>query len=206
MSYKIKLFGHSGCGKSTHLNLWSKANDHLSIINDKFLSDNELELLHVVSRPEDARANLQCKILKNYWSERSQVDKNKNNSLLFEHTPIEMIDWYTERYKDMLSSSDYEQLKSSIENAKQLDDKEYKIINVYFQCNDPKFLEDNIKFRNRRYETFDLKTFEFIERKLNEHIKDSFEIKKQPCVFITCKRNEFSYNALDEILSFTTIN
>lgn len=173
--FKIKLIGFPGSGKSTHLKLW-KPFFNFHIINENLLNENDL-----------TKSTLERQHL---ILDRFNIKGETHNKVIFDHTPIEMIKWYTNYFyqKNELKKIDFEEMIEKIEMIEKEEEKIFdKIIYLNF-CNEKEFIKKNIETRGRKNETFDESCFEYIKRQIL--------LLKIETHFCTLSSDVYEYNTL----------
>lgn len=177
----IKLFGLPAVGKSTAL-------DHLnttySVEHDDLITPQILAL-----KQSNDYAILQLSILDNF---RSNTRKHKN-SICFQHTPLELIQWYSDFYfeNNLYSSASYDYICKKITEAVQEENdihKDEEIAYIYFLAK-PKFLMQNAKQRSRAFEIFERNILHFLNTKLQTHLHT--HCTNTSSLILQCKEGEY---------------
>lgn len=194
---KIKLIGFPGCGKSKHLSIWrnnEKNYPSMSTINESLLNEEDLK---------KSPLEKQKLILQRYQLSIEEEQPNKTEWVL-DHTPLEMIGWYTDYFfgKKQIPLEQYNKLKREIFLLKLKEISRFdKIVHIYFIAS-AKFCAENIKKRARKNENFDINCFNYVsnDKGIFEHMcrrwhHTGFNYK------IDCSHEKYDEYVLDEILT-----
>lgn len=185
--YKIKFYGFPASGKSTHLSKWLQDEIEFAVINDSLLRGPELK-----KSPLDKQRLV---------LERFQVSDDKRTKLVVDHSPIEMIEWFTLYHNrvEPFPKEDFKEIQEIIE-SKKMEEKETfdKIFHVYFMANKRTVIR-NMEQRSRLNEKFDEQCYNFI----SDNIIMDFARKTadQEATFeIRCRRKEYREDVILSIL------
>lgn len=129
----IKVIGLPGSGKSSMLRKLKKTyGSKMTVINEDLLQASDVACLH--ENPEQNGLAIQMKIIDFMISQATSADRSSDKLMLtFEHTPIEMVSFFTSLYTYNGIISDYgcEYLREKMNSLRQIEGPRNKTYYIY---------------------------------------------------------------------------
>ena len=200
MKYLFKIIGIPGCGKSTIIRKLQKEYDNIKISKEQLYTPRDLTELQ--SNPMQNATPFQEKMMGKWLQINREEEKenSKDNEILLEHTPVEMIEFFTAAYKLAGYITDYgfDCIRNKYDYyARKPNDCGY----IYILC-PPEVAIKNMKLRDREGEgsitpaVLDTINHFILMHHDNNVVGDAHNKLKRKTILLRYRENDYQTNAL----------
>lgn len=148
---RVKIIGIPGCGKSTIIENLQKQGANIRVIKDKLYKERALKALK--SNIMQNAVIFQDEVLTNWVNSELFEGDDKETNISIEHTPIEMIEFFTTAYKlaGFISEYGFNYLRDKFYSSGIASRRNADTAYIYIEC-PPEDAIRNMKIRGRKDE------------------------------------------------------